>query len=152
MKQTLSMEGDTMSNKKHYAERKPIDLRVIYKCTCAPPSDKCAGFTPAEGDKGRMFVCKHKVLGAYLEPWCSSPPSVPCPKSPYRPQDPSTASRARDFDVTADTYKWLLEEYCAPGKERDDLVVILDELVRQSSKLAKKSQGGIPNRYDTPFK
>jgi hypothetical protein len=45
----------------------------------------------------------------------------------------------RDLDVQMDQIKWHIDEYGVGGREKDDVLVLLDESIRRAKELTSKA-------------
>ena len=143
--------------KKHLSKALVPAIVVIHECPSGGNLSSCLGFSPVEEgtDPGKMFICKHRQIGPVGKPvyLCNNPPAVVCPVSPYRKQDSTiNSTRERDMRVAADTFLWLVDEYCSQSKERDDLILALNGIVSQFTELAIKPFTKEDNKYSSPFK
>lgn len=113
-------------------------IKVRYKCNTVT---ECDGW---EGSKNPFTPCAHSTMVLLDEEdkatrYCLRPPSPSCPTSPYVRQSLPLWAIERDFDVLAEQIKWHVDEYGEVGREKDDILILLDEVTRRAKELAVKT-------------
>lgn len=112
-----------------------VVINRLCRCKVGTPIQyrNCVNFE--DNHVNKYLPCKYRGW----EGQCYFPiPEQKLSPDPYNSHPRELWIRQSDFRKMVQQYHWLLGRHCLPGPERDQIVVLLDEVLRQSLSLTEK--------------